>query len=134
MNICFPVSTNSGLENTIYGHFASAPFFMLVDTNTGLSSFVPNCDSKTPFAGCNPFSALRSQQLDGIITGGIGDASVELMNLCGFKVYKACSDSVPENIALFTDGKLPEIEVQQSQLEGRCSSGESGATCNHHDH
>lgn len=134
MKICFPVIADAGMESMIYGHFASTPFFTIIDTVTLQSSTIANCDPAHPFAGCNPFSALSSQQLDGIVVGGIGDDSVRVMNMCGFKIFQAGSASVAENMALFESGGLPEVEVLQSHLEGRCSDGESGHTCNHHSH
>ena len=134
MNICFPVIADAGIESDIYGHFASAPIFMIIDTDTGLSSAVANCDPASPFAGCNPFSALCRQQLDGIVVGGIGDESVRVMNICGFKVFQADSASVAENVFLFKSSKLPEVSVLQSYLEGRCNEGESGHACNHGSH
>jgi predicted Fe-Mo cluster-binding NifX family protein len=72
--------------------------------------------------------------LDGIIVGGIGDDSVRVMNICGFKVFRASSSSVAVNLALFESNSLPEVAVQQSHLEGRCSAGEGGHSCNHHSH
>lgn len=134
MKVCFPVITDAGMESTIYGHFASAPFFVIIDTDSRQSSAIANCDLANPFAGCNPFSALSRQQLDGIVVGGIGDESVRVMNICGFKIYQAGSPSVAENVALFGSNSLPEVEVLQSHLEGRCSAGDSGHTCNHGSH
>lgn len=131
MKICFPVIADAGMESRIYGHFASAPFFLFIDTATRKGSVIANCDSVNPYAGCNPFSALGRQQLDGIVVGGIGDDSVRVMNMCGFKVYRAVSPSVAENVALFEDNTLSEVAVLQSHLEGRCSAGESGHGCNH---
>ena len=34
MKICIPTNTDSGTESTISGHFGSAPFFMIVDTES----------------------------------------------------------------------------------------------------
>lgn len=134
MKICFPAIEDAGMKSEIYGHFASAPHFIIIDTDSRLSSVIANSDPGNPFAGCNPFSALSRQQLDGIIVGGIGDESVRVMNICGFKVYQAASASVAENVALFEGNGLPEVAVQQSHLEGRCSAGESGHTCDHSSH
>jgi predicted Fe-Mo cluster-binding NifX family protein len=134
MKVCFPVIADAGMESTIYGHFASAPFFMIIDTDTRQSLAIANCDPAQPFAGCNPFSALSRQQLDGIVVGGIGDESVRVMNICGFQVYQAGSLSVAENVALFEGNSLPEVAALQSHLEGRCSAGDSGHTCNHAAH
>jgi predicted Fe-Mo cluster-binding NifX family protein len=132
MNVCFPVTTDAGMESTIYGHFASTPFFIIINSDTLQSRLIANSDHANPYAGCNPFSALRGQQLDGIVVGGIGDDSVRVMNMCGFTVYQAASASVSENVALFANNSLPVVEVLQSHLEGRCTSGESGHACNHH--
>jgi predicted Fe-Mo cluster-binding NifX family protein len=132
MKLCFPVVKDEGWESEIYGHFASAPLFVIVDTDTRKSSAVANCDQASPYAGCNPFSALKGQELSGIVVGGIGDESLRVMNLCGFKVYQAQSAAVSENIARFTEGGLEELAVQQSHLEGRCSGGEGAHQCSHH--
>ena len=134
MNICFPVATDTGMDSDIYGHFASSPLFMIIDTTTRQDSFIVNGDRDNPFAGCNPFSALRGRQLDGIVVDAIGDDAVRAMNLCGFSVYQANSTAVSKNIESFINGDLHEVLVRQSHLEGRCTSNESGHTCNHHSH
>jgi len=131
MKICFPAVANAGMASEIYGHFASAPLFVIIDTETRQSSTLNNCDRDNPYAGCNPFSALSGQQLDGIVVGGIGDDSLRVMNMCGFTVHQADSASVADNVALFESGALPELSLLQSHLEGRCSSGESGCNCSH---
>lgn len=134
MKLCFPVVTDEGMESKIYGHFASAPLFVIVDTLTRQSDVIANCDQGNPYGGCSPFSALNGRQLDGIIVGGIGDESVRVMNMCGFKVFQAHSPAVAENVALFEENGLPEVTVQQSHLEGRCSSGEGAHACSHQHH
>lgn len=134
MKVCFPVTSDAGMESTIYGHFASTPFFMIIDTETRQISVIANCDPAHPFAGCNPFNALCRQPLDGIVAGGIGDESVRVMNICGFQVYQANSASIVENLALFESNSLTEVTVVQSHLEGRCSAGDSEHGCSHHSH
>jgi len=129
MKVCFPAIADAGMASEIYGHFASAPLFVIIDTDTGISSAIANCDRENPYAGCNPFSALTGQQLDGIVVGGIGDDSLRVMNMCGFTVHQAISASVAENVVLFSYGTLQEMAVMQSHLEGRCSNNESGCNC-----
>ena len=129
MKVCFPAIADAGMASEIYGHFASAPLFVIIDTDTGISSAIANCDRENPYAGCNPVSALTGQHLDGIVVGGIGDDSLRVMNMCGFTVHQAISASVAENVALFSNGTLQEMAVMQSHLEGRCSNNESGCNC-----
>lgn len=136
MKVCFPVADDNGLESTLYGHFASAPLFLVFDTDTRQSSIIRNCDEKNPYAGCNPFSALNGRQLDGIVVSGIGDEALRIMNFCGFRVFEAQSESIPENVALFEQSSLCESIKRDSHLEGRCSDDDGTPhTCNHsHDH
>jgi len=135
VKVCFPITNDNGIDSTLYGHFASTPLFLVFDTVTHQSSIVPNHDEKNPFAGCNPFSALKGRQLDGIVVGGIGDEALRAMNLCGFRVFEAQSESISENIPLFEKNELFESIIQDSHLEGRCSDNGVPHKCNHtHDH
>ena len=34
MKVCFPTETLQGLDSRVYGHFGSAPGFVIVDTGT----------------------------------------------------------------------------------------------------
>jgi predicted Fe-Mo cluster-binding NifX family protein len=130
MEVCFPVVNDEGSASTIYGHFASAPLFVVVDAATGQSTAIANCDPDSPYAGCNPFAALNNRKFDGIVVGGANDESVRVMNMCGFRMYQAESASVAENLALFEAGDLLELEVVNSHLEGRCES-DTGSSCTH---
>jgi predicted Fe-Mo cluster-binding NifX family protein len=137
MKVCFPISEDFGVKSTVYGHFNSAPFFLVVDTDTKETLTIANCDPKNPLAGCDPFSALKVYNIDGIIAGCMGDSALQAMNLCGFRVFEAESENLIENMELFKQEKLQESVVQNSAAEGRCSDGESssGEGCGHdHDH
>lgn len=134
MKVCLPVVKDQGLQSTIYGHFASAPLFLEIDTDTGESAAIPNCDKHKPEAGCNPFRALAGKQLDGVILAGVGDNLLEMLNMMGFRVFEAQTESVQENIELFGKQELPELQKQNSAEAGRCDdeSGESGSGHDHH--
>jgi predicted Fe-Mo cluster-binding NifX family protein len=135
MKVCFPVIADQGLQSTIYGHFASAPLFLEVDTDTGQASAIPNCDKFNPDAGCDPFKALAGRQLDGVVVGGLGDNLLDMLNMMGFRVYEAQTESVEENVDLFGKQALPELEKLNSVEAGRCDgvSGEHSCTHSHDD-
>lgn len=135
MKVCFPVIADQGLQSTMYGHFASAPLFLEVDTDTGQASAIPNCDKFNPDAGCDPFKALAGRQLDGVVVGGLGDNLLDMLNMMGFRVYEAQTDSVEENVELFGRQALPELEKLNSVEAGRCDgvSGEHSCTHSHDD-
>jgi predicted Fe-Mo cluster-binding NifX family protein len=131
MKLCFPIATGEGMDCTIYGHFASAPWFLIVDTVIRQTYVLANCDEKNLYAGCNPFLALRDRHLDGIVVGGIGDDALRTMSMCGFRVYQAQSASVRENVELFEQQALTEVELQNSHLDGTCADKEGERTCGH---
>jgi len=131
MKICFPITTGEGLDSSIYGHFASTPWFLIVDAGSGQSCVVANCDPYDIYAGCNPFMALRDLKLDGIVVGGIGNNALRTMNMCGFRVYQAESASVRENVELFEGKQLQEIVVLTSDWEGKCSDQDDERNCGH---
>ncbi len=136
MKICFPTVTNQGIDGTVFGHFGSAPHFVIVDTETEEAEFVDNCDSLAPHAGCNPFMALFNRQLDGVIVGGLGDGMLEMLNMGGYRVYQAESESIRENVELFKQNSLCELQMQLSAEAGLCSGADAEHGCNHsgHDH
>jgi len=131
MKVCFPVLKDDGLQSTIYGHFASAPLFLEVDTDTGEVSSIPNCDRSDPDAGCNPFKALAGRSLDGVVVGGVGDGLLEMLNMMGFRVFEAQTENLQENVELFGNNALPELEVQNSAEAGRCAGVEDNHQCSH---
>lgn len=141
MKVCFPISENLGINSGIYGHFSSAPFYLIVDTETRETKTVANCDPHEPFMGCNPFAALKACDFDGIIAGGMGDNALQAMHLCGHRVFEAHSENLLENMQLFQREELEESVVLNSACEGRCSDDEGSGhdsntgSCDHgHEH
>jgi predicted Fe-Mo cluster-binding NifX family protein len=130
MRACFPVTADQGLDSEVHGHFSSAPFFLIVDTVAMSAQAIPNCDPLNPYAGCNPFLALTPVPFEVVITGGIGDAAVRLMNSMGSKVLCAEASAVMANLALLEQQALHEQAAQDSHLEGPC--GGAGHACSHH--
>jgi len=129
MRVCLPVTADQGLDSEIFGHFSSAPSFLIVDTLTMTTTAVLNGDPLRPESGCNPFLALASVAFDLVITGGIGDAAVRLMNSMGAKVLRAEAGSIIANLALLDKHALREQVAQDSHLAAPC--GGAGHTCSH---
>jgi predicted Fe-Mo cluster-binding NifX family protein len=135
MRIGFPVVSDEGMESRIYGHFASAPMFLTVDTESGEVIAFENNDQLDPQAGCNPFKSLVSRRLDNMIVDGIGDGFVQMLNMMGVGVYQAESESIRANIDLFAQDALLPLEIQNSADEGRCEGvGEQGCSHDHDGH
>ncbi len=132
MKVGFPVAQDAGLDSAIYGHFASAPLFLVVDTETEELSRFSNCDPLAPESGCNALKAVCGRRLDAMVVGGIGDGFLKILNECGIEVFQAESAGVSENVGRFKDQQLLKVVMLNSAAAGRCNDGEETSHgCDH---
>lgn len=108
MKVCFPVTENQGLESQVYGHFGSAPGFVVVDILTNETTAINNSDQIHQHGACNPLAGLGGQQVDAVVVGGIGGGALHKLNAAGMRVFQAQKGTIAANIALFRTNELPE--------------------------
>lgn len=120
MKVCFPVMENRGLESQVFGHFGSAPQFLVVDMATSEVTAINNQDQIHQHGACNPVAGLGGHQVDAIVVGGIGGGALQKLNSAGMRVFQAREGTVAANIELFRNKELPEYTP--------------GHTCGGHDH
>lgn len=112
MKVCFPVLVAHGLESEVYGHFGSAPAFIVVDTDNSNITTINNKDQHHVHGACNPMKALNNQNVDAIVVGGIGAGALSRLNQLGIKVFQAQALTVKENISMLKTQNLPEHTLQ----------------------
>ncbi len=127
MKICFPVQNNEGLESRVYNHFGSAPFFVVINTETDDVTTVVNKDLHHAHGACNPMKAIDGQQIDVLVVGGIGAGALSRLNQLGIKAFQAQAASIRENINLLQSRELRELTMQQC-----CGGHSSEGGCAHH--
>jgi predicted Fe-Mo cluster-binding NifX family protein len=122
MKVGFAVQLDQGLESVVYGHFGSAPAFVIVDTDLKQVSSVDNKNAHHVHGACNPIMALGGNAIDAMIVGGIGPGAIMKLNAMGVKVYRAGAATVNENIALLGESRLQELSMDDSCQEhgGQC--------------
>jgi len=126
MKICFPVAQDKGLESEVYGHFGSAPLFIVVDTDAGTVGKITNNNQHHAHGMCNPILALDNQHVDAIVVGGIGAGALNKLNASGIRVFQARAATVQANVDLFAGKNLPEYTLQQC-----CGGHGPGSGCAH---
>jgi predicted Fe-Mo cluster-binding NifX family protein len=126
MKVCFPVLKVEGLESEVYGHFGSAPAFIVVDTENNSIATIKNGDQDHEHGMCNPVKALNNQHIDALVAAGIGAGALTKLNQQGIKVFQAKAQTVRENIRLMQDQNLPEFTPQQT-----CAGHGHGISCGH---
>jgi len=107
MKICFPVESNEGLDSPVYGHFGSAPLFVVVDTETQEVRETGNRDLHHEHGSCSPLKALAGQAVDAIVVGGIGAGALAGLNRAGLTVYQAKGGTIADNLAMLMHVELP---------------------------
>jgi len=109
MKICFPVHVNEGLASDVFGHFGSAPMFVVVNTDTGEVTSINNSDQIHEHGSCNPIAGLGGYQVDAIVVGGIGRGALHKLNVSGLRVFQAQQGTIDKNLELFKTDELPEF-------------------------
>lgn len=123
MKLCFPVEQMSHLESEVYGHFGSAPSFMLVDSDTGDVTVIDNAGQTHEHGMCNPVAALKGRKVDIVVVSGIGRGALLKLTSAGISVYRATGKTVRQNIELLNAKELPMLQTEHvcSGHAGGCS-------------
>jgi predicted Fe-Mo cluster-binding NifX family protein len=126
MKVCFAVQKDDGVESVVYGHFGSAPAFIVVDTEIDKAVTVNNRDLNHVHGACNPIQAIGGLSVDAVVVGGIGAGAIMKLNAEGVKVYRSAAETVKQNLDLLKESKLPELSVQNAcgghtQGQGGCA-------------
>jgi predicted Fe-Mo cluster-binding NifX family protein len=126
MKLAFPVEKDDGMASPVFGHFGSAPFFVVVESENGAVESLGNKDRVHLHGQCQPLAALSGKVVDAVVVGGIGAGALMKLNDAGVKVYRAVEGTVSENLALFKSGRLPEMGFDHT-----CAGHQGGGHCAH---
>lgn len=109
MKVCFPVMENQGMASRVYGHFGSAPGFVVVDMTTGEVTALNNNDRIHQHGACNPVAGLGGHRVDAVVVGGIGGGALYKLNAVGMRVFRAYEGTIAENLEMLRANNLPEF-------------------------
>ncbi len=126
MKVCIPVMEYRGLESEVYGHFGSAPAFVIVDSETMSVERVGNEDHAHEHGQCSPMKALAGARPEAVVVGGIGVGALRGLRSVGIKVYRCAGQTVADAVDSFKNGELPEIREEDT-----CAGHSSGHSCCH---
>ncbi|MBU2101976.1 MAG: NifB/NifX family molybdenum-iron cluster-binding protein [Candidatus Omnitrophota bacterium] len=120
MKICIPTENKEGLSDIVYGHFGSAPYFTIYDTEKASCEVLDNTNSHHSHGTCQPLGALGASAIDVVICLGMGARAVEKLNEAHVKAYKIAGTTVAEIITKFKSGEFEEITVQNACAQHGC--------------
>ena len=126
MKVCFAAAKDEGMSSMVYGHFGSAPVFVMVDTETGNVASVGNRDMIHAHGACNPIAAIGGRGVNAVVVGGIGAGALNRLNAEGIEVFAAMAETIAQNLDMLKEGKLPMLTLQHS------CAGHQGGGCGQH--
>ncbi len=127
MKVCFAVEKDDGLDSAVFGHFGSAPAFLIVDTESQQADTVGNRDLVHTHGACNPMMALGGREVDAVVVGGIGHGALTKLNAAGIRVYSSAAATIKGNLYLLMANRLPELSRKDT-----CGGHQHRGGCGHH--
>jgi predicted Fe-Mo cluster-binding NifX family protein len=111
MNICIPIEKDEGLSSAVYGHFGSAPYFAIYNTQSKEMEVINNGNLHHSHGQCSPISALSGKSVDILATGGIGAGAIERLRTMGVKVCRVGSGhTIADIIQIHEQDGLKEVQ------------------------
>jgi predicted Fe-Mo cluster-binding NifX family protein len=120
MKICIPTETDEGKKAKVYGHFGSAPYFTIYDTEKDAFDVIDNSNQHHAHGTCHPMSALSGKSVNVVVCGGMGARAVQKLNEEGIKAYRINAGTVEEIVKKMQNGKLEEITMQNACAQHGC--------------
>ncbi|MFP4369439.1 MAG: NifB/NifX family molybdenum-iron cluster-binding protein [Candidatus Kapaibacterium sp.] len=127
MKLCFPIVDNDGMGSEIYGHFGSAPRFLVFNTDNEELKLIENANLGHEHGQCNPVEAVSGENIDAVFVQGIGANALVRLNNAGIRVFQAAEGAIENSLMLFKNGQLPEYTLEHS-CKGH---GHNGGGCSH---
>lgn len=109
MRICIPTEDDRGMEGKVCGHFGSAPFYTLIDTDGDTCEIIGNSHGEQGHGACAPVDRLRAHQLDAIVCKGMGQRAIAALGHAGISVLITEDGSVSEVVSAVRQGALRPI-------------------------
>lgn len=114
MKICIPTETNAGKQARVYGHFGSAPYFTIYDTEKDSVEIIDNANQHHAHGMCQPMNALMGKKIDVVVCAGMGGRAVQKFNEGGIKAYRAIQGTAADIVVQLAKGGLEEITVNNA--------------------
>jgi predicted Fe-Mo cluster-binding NifX family protein len=105
MRIAIPSMDDTGMASPVAEHFGHAPFFTVVETDTGEVTAHP---SPGHTGGKTPAQHLGALNVQMVLGGGMGGRAIELLSEQGMEVYLQASGTVADALKAREQGTLPQ--------------------------
>lgn len=130
MKICIPTEDDRGLEGKVCGHFGSAPFYTLIDTESGSCEIIGNSHDKHGHGACAPVGLLSSHAIDSVVCKGMGRGAIAALSRAGVNILVTEERIVSQVVEAAGQNKLRMLSPQDA-CSGHQHGHGHGHTCGH---
>ncbi len=120
MKLCVPAMDKQGLKSAVSPHFGSAPYFIIVDTESGAVDEVPNHNQHHSHGLCHPWALLQGRGIGSLVCSGIGAGALGRMRQAGIRVFRAEGGTVGELVENYKNGRLKEMAPDGACVRHGC--------------
>ena len=121
MKICIPTKDDLGLESRVYDHFGSAPFFAMMDADSGRLDVVHNTDLDHRHHSCHHIDGLKTHNVDVVVCSGVGRRAFAALQEAGIDVLVPEHATVADIVSTVRAG-----EVHRLSPDRACGGGRQG--------
>ena len=114
MKVCFPTQDSEGLKAQLYGHFGSAPYFTIIDSETNDVETISNFNDHHKHGQCSPLETIGKQNIGAVICRGMGRRAVQALADAGICVYIGEGPTVEKDLQKFKEKQLTELSVESA--------------------
>jgi predicted Fe-Mo cluster-binding NifX family protein len=112
MKICIPTTDDRGLAASASGHFGHAPYFALVDTESGGLHVIRNPGCHQHPQECHHVDVLAAHDVNAVACEGMGRRAVSALRAAGIEVLAPAHGTVAEIVAAACAGGLQPLALE----------------------
>ncbi|WP_321494217.1 NifB/NifX family molybdenum-iron cluster-binding protein [uncultured Desulfobacter sp.] len=117
MKLCI-TSTGKEINANVDPRFGRAPWFLIIDTDTGniIEAVENHAATQGQGAGISATNLLSDKNIDAILTGAVGPNAAQVFQTTGISLVEGLSpqDTVQEALAKFKQGSYAQAKTSQS--------------------
>jgi predicted Fe-Mo cluster-binding NifX family protein len=119
VRLCIPTDDDRGLAGRLSSHFGGAPYFTLVDSETGDVEVVSNLGTEYEPGACGSAQALAGYGVGAIVCRGLGRRAFARLRDMGVPVFVAEDCEALEALEAFRAGRLQRLTSEAACQGGR---------------
>lgn len=121
MRLVVPLEESAGMESRVSDHFGSAPWFALVNGESGSVEIMENGNSNHEHGQCTPAAAFAGMGVQAVVCNGIGARAASRLQAAGVAVYIAgLAPTLSEAVRRYDEGRLVLMDAKAACQGHEC--------------